>query len=283
MQRCAPRGMPGRYPSRRLVWSLVLLMLASLAGVSFWSWQGRWSPTGGESPLERLGDFGTVPAFALIDQRGQRVTLGDLAGLVWIANFLYTRCTDTCPMQSARLASLHGEMAEARDLRLVSISIDPEHDTPEALQRYAQRFGAHPTHWFFLTGDSEAIYRLAQDGFHLSVVAPGPGAEPHLAPTPVPPAERSGTQGALQSHPQQTALQLSPRSLRKLLQRVLAPPEALAHTGDAHTPLLHSARFVLVDRQARIRGYYHSDAEAAMRRLHRDIRTVLRESWVPQQ
>ena len=67
------------------------------------------------------------------------------------------------------------------------------------------------------------------------------------------------------------------RFIGTLLQQVLGPRLVWAHTGAEHTPLLHSSRFVLVDRQARIRGYYHSNEEAALQRLRRDVRTVLRE------
>ena len=68
------------------------------------------------------------------------------------------------------MAKLQTEMADSSDLAFVSISVDPEHDVPEVLARYADRFKADPHRWLFLTGEKKEIYRLAQEGFHLSAV-----------------------------------------------------------------------------------------------------------------
>jgi len=208
-------------------------------------------------------------------ERSERpITRTDLQGLVWISNFFYTHCPDTCPLQSARMARLQGDFADERDVRLVSISVDPEHDTPAVLRDYAQRFGADAERWLFLTGDKAAIYHLAQQGFHLSAV--DPEAAPPQAPAP-PPGAQSGTRRYLQSRDREARHLLSPPPFVALLRWVVVPRLAWAHAGAEHKTLLHSSRFVLVDRQARLRGYYHSDEDAAMRRLRRDVRTVLRE------
>lgn len=98
--------------------------------------------------------------------------------------FFYSSCPDVCPLQSARMAHLQRDLADQPDVRLVSISVDPEHDTPEVLRDYAQRFGADPERWLFLTGDKVAIHRLARDGFHLSVADPA-AAQPQSPETPV--------------------------------------------------------------------------------------------------
>ena len=113
-----------------------------------------------------------IPGFSLVERSGQRVTLADLMGKVWVATFIYTHCPDTCPFQTAEMAGLQKEFAQAKDFRLVSITTDPENDTPEVLAKYASQFNADPKRWLFLTGDKRAIYRLAQKGFHLSVVDP---------------------------------------------------------------------------------------------------------------
>jgi len=262
-------------PYRRFFWCALLLVSVGMGGMILWDWQYLQPRSGGERPLEHLGSFGIVPDFALVERSGQHVTLAALRDLVWVADFIYTRCHDTCPVQSATMARLQSDMGDAREVRLVSISVDPEHDTPEALQRYAQRFGADPERWLFLTGDKAAIYRLAQEGFHLSVVDPA-GAPPQAPDVPLP-RERSRAYGDSQSRHQPVHSPTHASTLQALLQW-MAPGEAVAHSGAPHAPLLHSARFVLVDRRAHIRGYYHSDEAAAMRRLRRDVRTVLRES-----
>ena len=123
--------------------------------------RGFW---GAGNALQRLGE---VPDFALLERSGQQVTKSDLLGKVWIASLIFTRCVDECPLVSSHMARLQDAFATARDLRLVSITVDPAYDTPEVLTRYAQRFAAQPERWLFLTGDKATIYRLVREGFHL--------------------------------------------------------------------------------------------------------------------
>jgi cytochrome oxidase Cu insertion factor (SCO1/SenC/PrrC family) len=261
-------------PIRRVVWRAILLGLVALGGI-LWYGQKQQPRVWGERPLDQMGHFGTVPDFALTERRGQRVTRQDLQGLVWVAHFFYTSCPDTCPLQSAKMARLQRDLANEQEVRLVSISIDPEHDTPNVLMHYARRFGADPERWLFLTGNKATIYHLAQDGFHLSVVDPG---EP---PRPVPPSSAPGERSDVLPRPakryQDVSRQLPSGARVTPLPWQLGSPVAVAHTGGLHTPLRHSPRFVLVDRQARIRGYYHSDEAAAMQRLRREVRVVLQE------
>ena len=120
--------------------------------------------------------FGDMPAFALQSQHGEPITRDDLRGKVWVASFVFTRCAGTCPMitsRKAELQQLRRQMIEQhemwRDVRLVSFSVDPGHDTPEVLRGYADRYEADGEHWFFLTGDREVIWALIRDGFRLSV------------------------------------------------------------------------------------------------------------------
>ena len=173
----------GRRADRRRVRGTILLVLVAMGGVTLWYWQEQRPHAGGDRPLERLGHFGTVPDFALIERSERHVTRASLEGLVWVTNFFYTNCPDVCPLQSARMARLQRDFADQRDVRPVSISVDPEHDTPEILREYAQRFGADPERWLFLTGDKAAIHRLAQDGFHLSVGDPA-AAQPQSPKAP---------------------------------------------------------------------------------------------------
>ncbi|HEU5394198.1 MAG TPA: SCO family protein, partial [Candidatus Methylomirabilis sp.] len=213
--------------------------LAGLLATALWTWQGARprQGTSDERPLEGLKVFGTVPDFALIERSGKRIVLGDLLEKVWAANFIYTHCPDTCPLQSAQMARLQKELAAERDVRLVSISVDPERDTPAVLSEYAERFGAEPDRWLFLTGEKKAIHRLAQEGFRLSVVDPEEGVRSEL----------------------------------------FGPARAIAHHGQVGKTFIHSSRFVLVDRQARIRGYYQFNDVEAMRGLVSDVKTLLRE------
>jgi len=82
-------------------------------------------------------------------------------------NFIYTLCPDSCPIQSAQMKELQAEFHGEKNLRLVSITVDPRRDSAKVLYEYANRFQADPQRWFFLTGEQDAIYRLAQEGFRL--------------------------------------------------------------------------------------------------------------------
>jgi protein SCO1 len=126
----------------------------------------------------RLEDYGSVPDFELTEQNGRTVRRADLAGSPWLANFVFTRCEGTCPILSSRMAELQGALGP--DVRLVSFSVDPDHDTPDVLAEYSGRFGARPDRWLFLTGPVAEVRSLIRDGFHLSVVAAeGHGAITH--------------------------------------------------------------------------------------------------------
>ncbi len=266
------------FPTRlcpRYVWGVALLLFVGLGGGSLWYWQGRVPRVGGVRPLDQLGNFGMVPEFTLIERSERRVTRNDLLGRVWVVNFFYASCLDTCPLQSTEMADLQRDLADAPEVRLVSISVDPEHDTPEILRAYSQRFGADPERWLFLTGDKGAIVRLAQDGFHLSVVDPG-AMQPQRS-NALRGGKQLGARSLFPSRARHARYLTPPPGLLSGLRRMVAPKTALAHGGIAHQQMLHSARFVLVDRHARLRGYYHSNEQAALRRLRRDVRTVLRE------
>jgi protein SCO1/2 len=110
--------------------------------------------------------LGGLPAFTLTDQRGQAFGSRELAGKVWVADFIFTACQTACPLLSERMAQV-GKRARhlGPDFHLVSISVDPERDTPDRLAAYAARFGANPISWSFLTGPEQAIQATVVDGF----------------------------------------------------------------------------------------------------------------------
>ena len=118
-----------------------------------------------------LQKYWSVPDFALTERGGATVKLADFAGKVWVADFFYTTCPGPCPMLSSRLSEVQKALGDAANLRLVSISTDPEKDTPDVLKLYAEKFGANDR-WLFLTGDKAGIYSLARDGFKLPTAEP---------------------------------------------------------------------------------------------------------------
>src|ERR671919_389867 len=167
------------------VLSFAIVVLAVLVGIALWNWQAKLQlqGSGEEKPLEGLKDFGAVPDFSLTRREGREITLSDLKGKVWIVNFIYTNCPDTCPIQSAQMRQIQEDFKNEKDLRLVSITVDPERDTPEVLSEYANRFSADPARWFFLTGEKETIYKFAQEGFHLGAVEIPPEKRPESGAT----------------------------------------------------------------------------------------------------
>ncbi|HEY3122659.1 MAG TPA: SCO family protein [Thermoanaerobaculia bacterium] len=109
----------------------------------------------------QVGD--AVPDFALKDQTSATVRLSDLKGEPVAVTFLYTRCpiATACPMTTAKFSKLDAMLAEAKLGHLLTVTVDPEHDTPEVLADYAKKAGANPKRWKFLTGSPEAVARVA--------------------------------------------------------------------------------------------------------------------------
>ena len=115
-----------------------------------------------------VSSYGTVPNFELVNQDGQRFGSVQLAGKIWIADFIYTSCPGPCSMISMRMSELQKPL-EKTDVHLVSFSVDPEKDTPEVLRGYAEKLHAEPKRWDFLTGRKSAIYNLSHNDFKLAV------------------------------------------------------------------------------------------------------------------
>ena len=117
-----------------------------------------------EEPLPAPGE--TVPNVTLVDQSGRTMRLGEFQGRALAVTFIYTRCPlpDYCPLLSTRFAEVQRALASAGRTdgwHLLSITIDPEHDTPERLGEYARRHAADPGHWTFATGEPAEIARLS--------------------------------------------------------------------------------------------------------------------------
>jgi cytochrome oxidase Cu insertion factor (SCO1/SenC/PrrC family) len=115
-----------------------------------------------------------LPEFHLTDQNGNPVEGRDLIGKVWIASFVFTRCAGPCPQVSATMARIHKQLADKPDVLLLTFSVDPENDDPNALREYAERYGADSARWRFLTGKPEEMRKLLRDGFRIAA-EPAPG------------------------------------------------------------------------------------------------------------
>ncbi len=161
--------------------------------------------------------YGTVPEFSFIDQNGTPFSNSDLKGKVWISNFIFTRCQALCPLLTGQMAVFQGKL-NSDDIKLVSFSVDPEHDTPNVLSKYAASHKVMPGKWFLVTTDqNEKMWDFVSKGFML-----GAGE---------------------------------------------ATADDLAKGAE---PVMHSSRFVLVDREGKIRGYYDSQEPEKMEKLVKD-------------
>ena len=201
----SPAGRP-RASSRVLALVGVLLVAAGAVAAVGVRALGRGAP-----PLR----MGSLPDFHLTERSGRPLALADLRGRPWVADFIFTQCGGACPAMTARLVRLRREIPD--DVRFVSFTVDPAHDTPEVLSRYAATFRADET-WRFVTGPPQDLYALSVGGFKLAAME--------------------------------------------------VPAGEVAVGGDG--PFLHSSKFVLVDGEGVIRGYYDSTDEQAMRTLAAD-------------
>lgn len=110
-------------------------------------------------PAAHLPKLGPAPAFVLTDQDGRRLAMDDLRGKVLAVTFIYTACSDACPLLTARLAALQAPIGAAFGprLRFISISVLPEHDTPAILRDHARAYRADLRGWSFLTGPVDTV------------------------------------------------------------------------------------------------------------------------------
>jgi cytochrome oxidase Cu insertion factor (SCO1/SenC/PrrC family) len=114
--------------------------------------------------------IGPVANFALLDQDGRAVTLADLSNRVWVADIIFTRCAGSCPIMSKEMSLLQAALPPASRTRLVTLTTDPDFDTPPVMKKYSERFGADSNRWMFLTGAKMDIARLAANSLKLTAV-----------------------------------------------------------------------------------------------------------------
>jgi protein SCO1/2 len=208
--------------TRFLLLGLAVIGLGVVLGTALWLKLAPHTrlPYEQTDSSQDVKQYGLVPEFTLTERDGSVVGLQQLRGKIWVADFIYTTCTDTCPLQSAMMAKLQQQYATNPDFQLVSFTVDPDRDTPQALTSYATKFQADGKRWYFLTGPKERIRRLVEEGFHLAVTSISNDADPGV--------------------------------------------------------IGHSPRFVLVDKDARIRGYYDSRESEALVRLRNDIDSLVK-------
>lgn len=142
---------------------------------------GKKAPKAELTYIEQYGDKKKIQDFSFINQNGDTITNKDYLGKVYVVEFFFTTCPDICPVMNKNLVGVQEEFKGNEDFGIISITIDPKHDTPEVLKNYAENYGVTSPNWNFLTGDREEIYDLANNGFGIfaSSDASGSGGFAH--------------------------------------------------------------------------------------------------------
>ncbi|BDG08471.1 SCO family protein [Anaeromyxobacter paludicola] len=162
MTTAAAPAPPSSWEGRRavkLTFAAVWLGVIGAALAPF-AWNLRHEPPPRELPV-----LAQLPAFQLLDQDGKPFGTRELDGKVWLASFLYTRCETICPAITAKMRRVQDEIEPLGPrMRLVSISVDPDYDTPARLAVYAKEHGAAPGRWSFLTGPEQTVKDTVVNG-----------------------------------------------------------------------------------------------------------------------
>jgi protein SCO1 len=160
-----------------LLWALLLLVIGGIVAAYLGT---RFSASERASKLPVLG---TLPEFSLIERSGKTVTRAELLGKVSVVDFIFTSCAAQCPQVTAQMVKLQSfALPRWKNVQLVSLTVDPERDTAEALADYAKGFSADPARWFFLTGPKDQLDDLTRNGFK---VASGSSAPVDTSPDAV--------------------------------------------------------------------------------------------------
>jgi protein SCO1 len=178
-----------------LVWGVLAMVVLGIASV--------FVSTLLHARARPLPVYGDIPDFTLTNQLGKAVSRSDLLGHVWVADIVFTRCTGPCPAMTRSMKAVQDALPANSPIKLVSLTADPEFDTPEVLNQYGAQFGADPARWHLLTGPKQAIYELATAGLKLAVqeTTDGqPNADQFIHSTRFVLVDRKGQLRAVTSH-----------------------------------------------------------------------------------
>ncbi|HVJ63861.1 MAG TPA: SCO family protein [Bdellovibrionota bacterium] len=142
--------------SHPLFWVVTILALFSIPLVA-----SLRSP-----PIDVPPVLGQMNDFELTSQEGRKITRKDFHGSVLVVNFIFSKCPDVCPLLNKQMSEIQARLkGTAKAIQLVSISVDPQNDTPDVLRKYSAQFNADPRLWTFLSGPLDKILKVVVDDF----------------------------------------------------------------------------------------------------------------------
>jgi cytochrome oxidase Cu insertion factor (SCO1/SenC/PrrC family) len=158
-------------PARRTGW-LLWCGLALTAATLFLAFLLAFIKT--RPALKPLPIYGQAADFTLTNQDGRAISLGDLRGHVWVADVIFTRCAGPCLKMTQQMKELQEALPATSQARLVTLTTDPEFDTPPLLKARANQFRADPNRWLFLTGRKKQLMDLATGSLKLTAIENAP-------------------------------------------------------------------------------------------------------------
>ena len=159
---------------REIIWSVFITVTLIIITAGFLSWLN----TSGSQKRAGLLNLGKVKDFQFTNQHGKPFGSKDLNGKIWIANFFFTRCQNPCPQLMGNLAKL--EKIINTDIRFVSFTVDPKHDTAQALNSYADRYNTNQIRWTYITGTKNELYDFILNALKVPVEETNVAAQPFI-------------------------------------------------------------------------------------------------------
>lgn len=126
------------------------------------------NPSSPDCKATVVGGTHRIPPFRFTSQDGKEVTDKDFEGKVYIVDFFFSRCPDICPTMTAELVRVQEAFKDAEEVKMLSFSVDPAHDSVEVLKEYATKFAINTKQWSLVTGDKKEIYNMARCGYFIS-------------------------------------------------------------------------------------------------------------------
>lgn len=110
-----------------------------------------------------------IPAFTFVNQYGDSTGTKNLKNKIYVADFFFTSCPSICPIMERNMLTVYNTFKDSADVKIVSFTIDPRHDTVPVLKKYADKLGVSGNSWWFLLGDKDHVYDLAAKSYLVSV------------------------------------------------------------------------------------------------------------------